>query len=528
MPREPHPTCWSPLFRSLVVLGLLLPSCGKHGDADGAETNALDSSSAAGVGSGSPTMRVGSNPNASGASAEALVLGPGGDPLTVDISQLDAPVVAKIEESRAAVAVDPSNPLRWVYLAHTFAANHIPSPAIAAYERALELDAENAKIWYQLALAQHEGAQTLEALDSIEAALARDTSVPAYHWRRANWLFDEGRIEEARRGYETALRLDPNDAAAVAGMARVRLDRDQPERTIEDLKRVLRAAGDAPYTNYIRRLLATAYRRVDQEEKAGALEVLGTEGPPVWNDPAQLEVSRFQVQGVYHLAARAAYLANEGRFDEAAEQMREFLRHKPDETAPRNQLARFLDFAGRRDEAAAEYRRTLEISPNDREALVQLGKLLGQSGRAAEGLALLEKALAIEPLYAQAHFFRGSVLRRMGRIREAATSYRRAVELDETHAKSWVAVGLLEAELEDWESALQAFQRAEVLGQDRGDMWLGMARCLLALGRADEAQTALEQGRAKEPFDQAGWMEVSAAVRQAQAKGGAQTEEGSR
>lgn len=523
---------------TLVLAGLLLGACGggeetqviggtesgagasEDGDTGaGPGASLMDSPSSESPGSTPSQADVavaGANagPSSDGESAASneLLIDPQADPLTGDVSKLDEPVAELILKARSVVDLDPSDAARWRDLGHTYQANRIPSLAIASYSKALDYAPDNARTWYQMALAQDMSGNTDAAMTAIDAALDRDDTVCAHHWRRASWLFDLGQIDEAAKGFEAALAIDPEDAAAVAGMARVQMERDDLEPAIESLSRVLAASAQMPFANYVRRLLATAYRRSGEDERAGALEALGTDGPPIWYDPAEIEVGRFAAQTIFHRAALAADLANRKEYEQAIVEMRAVVEDNPDEAARRNQLARFLDLAGRRDEAVAEYRESLRRSPSDREALVQLGKLLGQSDKQEEGIALIDKAIEIQPLYPPAHFFRGSILRRMGRIEEAAASYRRSVELDETKKTPWVAVGLLELELQKWESSLQAFNRALELGLDRGDVWLGKAECLLQLRRLDEADEALQGGRMKQPFDTQRWMGVSVAV----------------
>ncbi|MFT5289797.1 MAG: tetratricopeptide (TPR) repeat protein [Planctomycetota bacterium] len=506
------------LFLGSLVLGsLLIASCGDSDPVAGPESPP-DSPSGESTGTEAPegeaeSTVAGTAPgDQSGREQDDLSL-TSLDPMESDVSEIDEAVARKIQRARSQVLKTPENPNAWRALGHTYQANLIPTLAIAAYGEAIQLDPDFATTYYHQALAQHSAGETTAALQSADAAIERDDQVPAFHWRRGNWLFDMGRIDDAKAGYERALVLKPMNAAAIVGLARVQLDADELDKAIAALSQILSESATMPFSDYVRRLLATAYTRNGEPDRAGALEAMGTDAQPFWYDPARFETANFEVKTIYHRAAKAVEFANSGEYDLAVDEMRVVVDSSPEETATRNQLAFFLAMANRPEESMAEYRTVLDQSPSNREALIQLGRALGKIGREEEGLALLDKAIADEDLYPPAYFYRGSVLRRMGRIEEAAAAYRRAVELDETRKTPWIAVGILEAQLKQWTTALQAFERAEALGLDRGDMWLGKAECLMELGRFRESQKALQSSSNKPFFNATRWAVIDTALK---------------
>ena len=361
-----------PAWLLLLGAGLTLPACGgsdpatTSSGAGGGESSGASSVESAGD-AGATATTSGSTGSGLGAPPTAPDIAADTDPLTGDVSMLDESVREKILEARGVVELDTGDPLRWRDLGHVYAANVIPSLAVQCYERAIELDGQDARIWYQMALAQHAAGNVSDAMAAAESAIELDGNQSPYHWRRGFWLFDEGLVSEAEAAFQRARQIDATDAAAVVGLARVQLENDQLDEAIEGLSSILASSSDMPFAPYVRRTLATAYRRNGQEERAGALESLGTEGEPMWFDPASIEIARYSAQTIFHLAAEAVFLANSKQFDQAIEKMRLVVADDPTETARRNQLARFMDLAGRSQEAITEYRESLRQSPEDRE-----------------------------------------------------------------------------------------------------------------------------------------------------------------
>ncbi|HWR98908.1 MAG TPA: tetratricopeptide repeat protein [Candidatus Methanoperedens sp.] len=159
----------------------------------------------------------------------------------------------------------------------------------------------------------------------------------------------------------------------------------------------------------------------------------------------------------------AAELLNAGEVENAALQMREVVRLKPQVAAAHNNLASVLERQGHAEEAAREYAETLRwdslhptadgrlgavllrlgrsqealphleravrIRPTDVEARISLGLALFSAGRMVEALAALQVARQLAPGRADAHNYAGAALENLGRHAEAAAALAEAVRL---------------------------------------------------------------------------------------------------
>jgi tetratricopeptide (TPR) repeat protein len=163
-------------------------------------------------------------------------------------------------------------------------------------------------------------------------------------------LWQAGRIQEAIKHYEQALRIkrDYADARNNLGVALVQAGRVQ--EAIEHFEQALRL--DPGF--------------------AGAHNNLG------------------------------AALEQAGRVQEAIGQYEQALRIKPDFAEAHNNLGAALLQAGKIQEAIKHYEQALRIKPDYAEAHYNLGDSLGQEGRVQEAIGQYEQALRIKPEYAEA------------------------------------------------------------------------------------------------------------------------------
>ena len=103
----------------------------------------------------------------------------------------------------------------------------------------------------------------------------------------------------------------------------------------------------------------------------------------------------------------------------------------------RSNLAAVMGRLGRHAEAAAELAEVVRVRPDYAEGHCNLGVALEHSGRKEEATAAYRRAIALKPDYAQAFNSLGNCLRKMKRVDEAESAYRQAVRLMPGHAGAY-------------------------------------------------------------------------------------------
>ena len=196
-----------------------------------------------------------------------------------------------------------------------------------------------------------------------------------------NLALARGRLPEAIRYFEAALRLEPDlpdtesnlsnalgragqPAAAVAhGLAALRLQPDLPDAHVNVGNALLALGRPAEAITHYEAALRRQPGAADVEVDLGtALATAGRPGAAISQFQAALQ--RRPDDAPAHLAL-AILLARAGRLDEAAAEFRQTVRLEPDNLRARDQLASALLLSGHPAAAAAEYEEMLRRNPND-------------------------------------------------------------------------------------------------------------------------------------------------------------------
>ena len=155
------------------------------------------------------------------------------------------------------------------------------------------------------------------------------------------------------------------------------------------------------------------------------------------------------------------------------------------------------DINGFREEAIATYGQAQTLDPTDFRWPYFTAQLVAEDGDYEQALQLLDQALAVDADYAAAWLWRGAWLRKSNQPREAMAVYGRSeLETDPYarfgRAQSLIATGEVPEALEIIESLIETLDHP-VVHRTYGE-------ALRAVGRLDEARTAMTRGRGAEPL----------------------------
>lgn len=191
--------------------------------------------------------------------------------------------------------------------------------------------------------------QAILGLTRVVALLPEN---PGVHHQLAFAYRETGDRERALRHLERAVELEPERADARVQLAGLLIEGGAAEAAVEHLRRVYEAAPDDPEAGW---LLASALVRGG--DTAAAVAVFrdtaaraSRTGSPV---PAQAHDDWGNA------------LAQQGRFEDAAEHFRAALEADPDNAQSLFHLGLAMEGLGRRLEAVGYYERAMAISPND-------------------------------------------------------------------------------------------------------------------------------------------------------------------
>jgi tetratricopeptide (TPR) repeat protein len=189
-------------------------------------------------------------------------------------------------------------------------------------------------------LSAKDAAETLEARDpALAADLLLVLSSPSAERHRAiaERYRELGILDAAYRHFNSALALNPRDAATYEGLARVWRDWGLPELAVGDAHR---ATFYAPQSASARNTFGTIMQALGRYADAGASYELAS-----WLDPR----AAYPVSNLCYLA-----FVN-GRLDDAIDRCKAALRLDPSLAAARNNLALAFAASGRMDLARTQF-----------------------------------------------------------------------------------------------------------------------------------------------------------------------------
>ena len=289
----------------------------------------------------------------------------------------------------------------------------------------------------------------------------------------------QGRLDEAMRCYQDAIRLAPNPARAHLNLGNVLLAKGDLPGALDAFRTAIRHKPDyaGAYYNIGNALLgngqfdeaAASYRR--------ALEI----------QPDYAEV---------HCSLGVA-LKELGQLDHAVTSFQRALQINPDlveahtnlDGAIRNifSMGNVLMDNGQLDEAVENYRRVLEIKPDFADAHCNLGLALQELGQFDGAVASYHQALEIKPDYAEAHYNLGNTLQALGQNKDAVACFSRALEINPDYAEAHYNLGIALQDLGQCEDAVACYQRALAINPDFAEADLNLSLLLLSLGQYAEA-----------------------------------------
>jgi tetratricopeptide (TPR) repeat protein len=418
---------------------------------------------------------------------------------TVSVDGFDPEVRDVILTAQKQALAEPSNGQASGRFGMALHAHAVYPTAALAYLRSIRLEPKEFAWRYYLALVDQQLSQPDQALDALSAALRiRPDYLPA-QLRKADVLFQLGRLRESEAVYKPILEADPASASALYGMARVKYAEGDASASEDFYGRACRAFptfGAAYYG------LGTAERGQGHEAEAAKNFELAQRysgDTPQVPDP-MLEQVQALATGIYYRLAKSDQLAKKGNMEEAARLNEQMLERDPENFGVLLNLlylARFVErLAGQAD---ALYSKARQINPQVPLVYDYYGAVLARQGKFDAATAAFRKALELKPDYAEAHAALGEILEAQNRPDEAIEQYRRAQPPDSAvQLKLWRLLILHGRGREAIPELLPALEQNDSYAALRRVL---LGEAYLTAGDVDAARQYLEQARTRAQSD---------------------------
>ena len=304
---------------------------------------------------------------------------------------------------------------------------------------------------YDLAMQEFVSGDPKRALQSIDQSIASHNGTPAAHMLRGRILGELGRAEEGVVAFETATKIDPENAEAhyYLGMAFERLGRN------DDALAAYKKAGELDRAN-AQYPIAAAELLIEQGNLAEARAALESSSPEVRRSSGVL-------QTLGHIEMMQG--------DTAAG------------------LAYFRDAA--------------TLSPNDPSLLDDLARAQVAAGQIAEGERTLSRLLAMPKMQNRRDLvmLRARCLSEMDRPVEAREILLKLAQTGDTDPAVWKRLFELGRQLGDVRLQRQAASTLIATAPNEPDGFVAMALCQKDMGEIDQAIVSLEKAMARTKTD---------------------------
>jgi tetratricopeptide (TPR) repeat protein len=392
---------------------------------------------------------------------------PAAAPPQVDLTGLDRPVAAAIEEAHAAVSRSPRSAAAWGKLGQVLLANDFLPESVSCLSQAERLDPREPR-WPYL-----QG--TLLLFSDVDAALAKlrraaelgGDRVPATRLKLAEVLLGQGRLDEAEDQLQRVLAREPGHPWAHLCRGRVALDRGDLMASRQHLG--LAAANPLTAKTARQALAQVDQRQGDAAAAAGELRTAADlPEDPGWPDSFADEIKEAKA-GKQALVGRAQRLTLQRRPGEALQVLEQLVHDYPDWD----------------------------------EGWLFLGRARLQQGDWSGAEASFRSAARVAPASVQARFYRGIALQQLGQPGAAVPCFREALRLKPEHALAHCQLGHCLKLTEDREGAIAAYWAALSYQPHLAEAHAGLGELLARAGRKEEALVHLRQALDLSPSDAA-------------------------
>jgi tetratricopeptide (TPR) repeat protein len=271
-------------------------------------------------------------------------------------------------------------------------------------------------------------------------------------------------FERALQLIDTALQIEPADAAAHFNRGWVLQELKQFERALKSYDRAIELKADYAKAHFMRGTALQATRQL-----GAALESYNR-AKAIQPDFAEAYLNRGVVlEELKQLpAALASYeqaIAIKSTYAEAF-----------------SNRGLVLQALGRLDLALESHDRAIALMPNYAEAYSNRGNVLTELKQFAAALASYDHAVSIKPDYARAYSNRGRALQELDQWDAALASYERAIGLNPGLAEAYSNRGTLFYELGQIDAALANYDKAIQLDPTNGEMHFNRSVAWLTVG----------------------------------------------
>lgn len=389
-----------------------------------------------------------------------------------------------------------------------------PTRAQAQIEAARAIPPDNADSYLAEVPLRLRARQFDKATIAADQALRLSPNNPEALYQKATIPHVQGRQDEALKGYERVLALDPKHLEAQIARTGLLIDLHRDADALAQVQALLKIAPTEPRGLYLSAVLAE--RRGDAVAAREALRAVTIELDPVPIEFIRYRPQALMLNGLAHFGLgemekakpyleyaqrqtpnsplskllAQVYVA-EPNLDRAGEVLDAYLKAYPGDGQALVMMATLQMAQGRHARATALMQEALKAkdAPEFRTAL---GLSLLRGGQSADAVGELEKSFQRDPRQTYAGMALVTLYLRSGQPAKAVATADKLVKQSPDSATAWIQLGVARRAAGNLAGAREAYQKAQQLAPSLADAQLGLARLDITQRQFDAAQARLD------------------------------------
>jgi tetratricopeptide (TPR) repeat protein len=398
----------------------------------------------------------------------------------------DQPELA-LSDCNAAIALDPDNPLAYQLRGMLSMQRGELDTAMEALMKARDIAPEWAGPREQLALLHRITENPQAAVEEQSILVAQQPKSPEHYVNRAFAYTQLGSYEDAKRDYDRACELDPENEDILYLRGCFLMDRQEAEAALRDFEHVLAIADDHDDARFRRAaILLQLKRHTEALGDFGKLIAKYPDDPRAYTGRAythqvignelaadadldqlmRIIPEKSQEMTIQSLSGKVRWLESQDRYDEAIEVSEEIIEIAPEDTTGYELRAWIRWYTEQYVEAYDDYTRLLEMKPDDPSVLNSRGQVQAEMGDCRSALDDLDASIERSREAGQTQLLafalngRALALAELDRMDESTRDYEESLRLCPTNAWAYYNRGVVMYRRGDHSEAKKLFEIA--------------------------------------------------------------------
>jgi tetratricopeptide (TPR) repeat protein len=353
--------------------------------------------------------------------------------------------------------------------------------ALVLFQKSLEIDPQNATVYYKIAQVYAHGSDLEKALQNAKKALSLDGNNKYFYILTADIYTQMGNFPKAAEVYEDMVSKIKKTEIYLFELAALYLYQQRYDDAIATYNKIETAYGLSEEIAFQKQKIYLQLNKLDLAIKEG-----------------DKLIDAFPEEEGYVLKQAEILIAND-QFDEASKYLTKYLNEQPNSSQSRLVLSELKrrkgDLEGALIDLTIAFKNPELGAQNKIQLLAEYRTELPADQLESFAFVLADILIEVHPDVADAHTIYGDLLQQAGKSNLAKLQYSESLKIDQSNFTVWQNILQLHFELNEIDSVIYNSNRALELFPNQGSLYYFNGAAYLQEKKYEEAIFALEQGK---------------------------------